>query len=77
MLVHKVLSSLVAGYGYENDTLRVVLKSSTGLKAYDYHGVTEEDAGNFTQGLGKSYTYIKRKYGDRCQLVTDVVYFSE
>ncbi len=62
MLVHEVLSGVIAGFGYENGVLRVVLKGKTGLKAYDYIGVTQEDAGIFAQGLGKSLNYIKGKY---------------
>ncbi|WP_273483664.1 hypothetical protein [Desulforamulus ruminis] len=75
MLVHSVLSSYIAGFGYENGTLRVVLKGKTGLKAYDYFNVTQEDAGIFAQGLGKSLNYIKGKYD--CKPVTDKIYFSE
>lgn len=75
MEVHKVISNLLAGFGYENNTLRVVLKTKSGLKAYDYLSVTAEDAGIFAQGLGKSLSYIKSKY--ECKSVTDKVYFSE
>ena len=62
MVVHSVFSGPVAGFGYENGTLRIVFKTKSGLKAYDYHGVTAEDAGEFTQGLGKSLKYIRQKY---------------
>lgn len=75
MVVHSVISDLVAGFGYENDTLRVVVKTKFGLKAYDYLDVTLEDAGIFAQGLGKSLSYIKSKYV--CKPVTDKLYFSE
>ena len=75
MIVHSVLSGLIAGFGYENSVLRVVLKSKDGLKAYDYNGVTEEDAGVFAQGLGKAFNYIKDKY--KGVPVTGIRYFSE
>ena len=75
MEVHRVLSGIVAGFGYENDVLRVVLKGKDGYKAYDYLNVTAEDAGIFAHGLGKSLNYIKSKY--QVEPVTDVVYFSE
>lgn len=75
MEVHKVISGFVAGFGYENNTLRVVIKTKSGLKAYDYLNVTAEDAGVFAQGLGKSISYIKSKY--ECKPVTANVYFSE
>jgi len=68
--VHSVLSNLIAGFGYENGTLRVVFKNG---KAYDYINVTQEDAGIFAQGLGKSLNHIKSKY--ECKPLDD--YFSE
>ena len=75
MVVHKVLSGVVAGFGYENGVLRVVFNGKEGLRAYDYYGVTEEDAGIFAREMGKSLAYIKGKYA--CKPVTDTVYFSE
>lgn len=72
MVVRKVFSGSVAGFGYENGTLRIVIKGKSGLKAYDYLSVTQEDAGIFAQGLGKSLNYIKGKY--KCQPVTDIIY---
>lgn len=75
MLVHSVLSGVIAGFGYENGTLRIVIKGKSGLVAYDYCDVTQEDAGIFAQNLGKALTYIKKKY--ECKPVTDTIYFSE
>lgn len=75
MVVHKVISGPVAGFGYENGTLRIVIKGKIGLKAYDYLSVTQEDAGIFAQGLGKSLNYIKGKY--KCEPVTDIIYYLE
>ena len=62
MFVHSVLSGPIAGFGYENGTLHIVIKGKTGLKAYDYFNVSVEDAGVFAQGLGKSLNHITRKY---------------
>lgn len=75
MTVHKVLSGVVAGFGYENGTLRVVLKDKDGFKAYDYYNVTMEDAGIFAQNLGKALVYIKNKY--EVSHVKDYLYFSD
>lgn len=77
MIVHSVLSGFIAGFGYENGVLRVVLKSKSGLKAYDYYGVSAEDAGTFTQELGKAYnSLIKPKYSHTETAVTDLQYYS-
>lgn len=75
MVVHSVLSNFIAGFGYENSVLRVVLKGKEGLKAYDYYGVSVEDAGIFAQGLGKSLNYIKSKY--KGVPVKDILYFDD
>lgn len=74
MEAHSVISGTIAGFAYENGVLRVVFKGRNGLKAYDYCGVTAEDAGVFAQGLGKAVNYIKGKYG-KGTLVTDHLYF--
>jgi len=78
VFVHKVLSgakSPVAGFGYDKDTgtLRIVIKSKTGLNAYDYLNVSPEDAGVFAQGFGKSLNYIKGKY--ECNPLGDIYSF--
>jgi len=57
--VHSVISNAIAGFGYEAGTLRIVFK---GGKAWDYTGVTQEDAGYFAQNFGKALPYIKAKY---------------
>lgn len=77
MLVHKVLSGVIAGFGYESGTLRVVIKGKNGLTAYDYSDVTQEDAGIFAQNFGTALAYIKKKYKDKCTRVTDMTYSSE
>lgn len=72
MVVHSALSSFIAGHGYEDGTLRVVIKDKDVLKAYDYIGVTAEEYSDFVHGLGKSLSSIKKKYP--CKPVTDITY---
>lgn len=64
MFVHKVLSNVIAGFGYENNVLRILIKSKDGktCAAYDYRNVSEEDVGYFAHNLGKALNYIKNKY---------------
>lgn len=59
MIVHSVLSGVIKGVGYENGTLRVVMKNG---KAYDYLAVTPEDHAFFMQNFGKALGVIKAKY---------------
>ena len=79
MKVHKVISDVVAGFGYDRTFghLRVVLhpcEAGDPCAAYDYFGVSEEDAGIFTNGLGKKLNYIKQKYGDTAEKVENPIY---
>ena len=62
-MVHSVIGHLIAGFGYDEGTLRVVINGKNGeLKTYDYLNVTPEDAGVFAQEQGKALSYIKGKY---------------
>ena len=72
MIVHSVLSSFIKGVGFENGTLRVVLKDG---KAYDYLNVSPEDQALFMRDFGKALNTIKRKY--ECVTVTEPDYFSK
>jgi hypothetical protein len=73
MFVHRVLSGVFQGVGYEAGALRVVLKDG---RAYDYLNVSEEDCGLFMRNFGKVYnSVIKKKY--KCVPVTDVHYSPE
>ena len=82
MFVKNVLSgskSPIAGFGYDKTwcVLRIVIKpkkQGEPCDAYDYYGVTPEDAGIFAQGFGKSLEYIKEKYGHTVKKVKEPVY---
>jgi len=50
---------VIKGVGYENGTLRVVMKNG---KAYDYLNVSPEDHALFMQNFGKALNLIKKKY---------------